>query len=147
MEQITTTTVRSACQTAPTYRLTDTDYVEMLDEIIDSIAKRDYGIFIDGKAYWFYLDYVTGEDCELVMRLSGYVIVARDYYRGGSDGPGYDNRTGKLVLKRHECRHVCDDGNFDSWPPAECGFDPRQIDNYEYDLSEYEVEFDSDFND
>lgn len=143
MEQITTTTARTARPTAPTYRLTDADYVEMRDEIIDSISSRNYGIFIDGKAYWFELDYITGEDCELVIRLSGEVVMSRDYYRGGSDGPGYDERTGRISLKSHDCRQLIEGVAFDGLPKAECGFDPRRIDNYDYDFSLYEVDFDS----
>lgn len=147
MKQITTTTARTARPTTPTYRLTDADYVEMIDEIIDSIASRNYGIFIDGKAYWFELDYITGEDCELVIRLSGEVVMSRDYYRGGSDGPGYDERTGRISLKSHDCRQLIEGVAFDGMPKAECDFDPRRIDNYDYELSSCEIDFNNDFDD
>lgn len=148
MEQITTTTARTARPTAPTYRLTDADYVEIRDEIIDSIASRNYGIFIDGKAYWFEMDYITGEDCEeLVIRLSGEVVMSRDYYRGGSDGEGYDEQTGRIILKSYDCRQLIEGVAFDGLPKAECDFDPRRIDNYDYELSSCEIDFDNDFDD
>lgn len=98
MEQITTTTSRTALPAIPAHIIPQSEYVDMRDEIIDSIIRRNYGIFIDGASYWFEIEYDTGSDGEFMIRLTGSVLAKRDYYRGGSDGPGYDERIGHIRL-------------------------------------------------
>lgn len=139
MEQITTTTARTALPAIPAHIIPQSEYVDMRDEIIDSIVRRNYGIFIDGASYWFEIEYDTGSEGEYMIRLTGSVLAERDYYRGGSDGPGYDERIGHIRLDSYECRLICESGDFESWPQVECGFDPQQIDGYEYDLGDYDM--------
>lgn len=119
-----------------TPRLTPADYVDIRDEIMIAVSHNATGILLADNRYYFTVDYGFG-DGDRCLRLKGYVDIYAVDEAGDFWTPGGFRRYAKIHLNTWECKAIeypCTYSDFPVWESAECDFDPRKVDGYEYDM-------------